>query len=349
MVYGDGMAGLDVTGHGLTHAVTERTAKLAYHDQSGAMNESFSDIMGEMVERSVRGSKDWLIGEDASIGVIRSMQDPTRFGQPDNLRNYTTACADHGGVHNNSGIQNKAYFNIATSINSDRAERIFYRALTVYLSANATFEDGRAATLSAANDLYPGDQVVANGVAGGWNAVGVDGTAQPPASNCGGGGFCFAQASLSGSGLTALSTSGPDASDVISTLYQIRDLVMPNSLAGEHFGSVWEANTARAAQLVLGDGSLQKQAASLMQASAPSLSALADGQGSTVTVTPGLVDSITSLVNGLKSADGGGALTQSLQAQQSLVDLTQLVGLTFDQAVQNLSGPLTAAGITPGA
>src|SRR6185369_6471708 len=90
MVYGNGYASADdVVGHELTHAVTERTAGLFYYMQSGALNESFSDIFGETIDlgSTVGGGNDtlaarWLLGEDLLIGAIRNMSDPTVFGDP---------------------------------------------------------------------------------------------------------------------------------------------------------------------------------------------------------------------------------------------------------------------------
>ena len=124
MVFGDGDgnvfsplgSGLDVVAHELTHAVTQYTANLVYSDQSGALNESYSDVFGVMVDRD-----DWLMGEDVytphtSGDALRSLSNPTLYGQPDNMSNYVNTTRDNGGVHTNSGIPNKAAYNIATAI-----------------------------------------------------------------------------------------------------------------------------------------------------------------------------------------------------------------------------------------
>ena len=181
MVFGDGFAVEDVTAHELTHAVTERTANLEYVWQSGALNESFSDIFGAMVDRA-----DWLMGEDLPIGAIRDLQNPGAFGQPDNMSGWVATCADNQGVHTNSGIFNKAFANVATAIGKNEAERIFYRTLTTpgYLSPQATMEDARGAAIQSAVDLFGSGSAQVNATTSGLAAVGLDGVRQPPANSC---------------------------------------------------------------------------------------------------------------------------------------------------------------------
>lgn len=176
MVYGDGdgstfiplSGALDVVGHELTHAVTERTANLAYENQSGAINESMSDVFGVLIDRD-----DWQIGEDVyTPGIagdaLRDMADPTMGiydpnnpfggGQPAHMDQYANLpndqSGDYGGVHINSGIPNKAFYNVATSIGKAAAEKIYYRALTQYLTQYSNFTDLRNAVLQACSDLY---------------------------------------------------------------------------------------------------------------------------------------------------------------------------------------------------
>jgi bacillolysin len=181
MVFGDGFAVNDVTAHELTHAVTERTANLEYRWQSGALNESFSDIFGAMVDRS-----DWLMGEDLPIGAIRDLENPGAHGQPGNTSGWVATCSDNEGVHTNSGIPSKAFVNVATSIGKGDAERIFYRALTVYLQTQASLEDARSAALQAAEDLFGASSAQMTAVDQGFAGVGLNGSFQPPANNCGG-------------------------------------------------------------------------------------------------------------------------------------------------------------------
>ncbi len=121
MVYGQGYAAADdVVGHELTHGVTEFSSHLNYYYQSGAINESFSDVFGELIDQTNGVGNDtaevkWLLGEDIpGVGAIRDMETPSAYGDPDRMTspNYTADAseADAGGVHTNSGVNNKAAF-----------------------------------------------------------------------------------------------------------------------------------------------------------------------------------------------------------------------------------------------
>ena len=142
MVFGDGdgelfnrfTVSLDIIGHELAHGVTEDEAELMYLNQSGALNESVSDVFGSLVKQYLRGQTadeaDWLIGEglltDAVAGVaLRSMKEPgTAYDdpvlgddiQPAHMDDYVRTTADNGGVHINSGIPNKAFYTAAMSL-----------------------------------------------------------------------------------------------------------------------------------------------------------------------------------------------------------------------------------------
>ncbi len=183
MVYGDGYAVKDVAAHEMTHAVTEHAAQLEYRWQSGALNESFSDIFAAMVDRD-----DWLIGEDLPNGPIRNMQDPTQFDHPGHADDWRAMCGDNEGVHINSGIHNKAYVQVAEAIGKDRAEQIFYRALTVYLGTQSSFEDARSAALQSAADLFGDGGDVYKAVDAGFADVGIDGSFDPGSGGCAGSG-----------------------------------------------------------------------------------------------------------------------------------------------------------------
>jgi Zn-dependent metalloprotease len=182
MAYGDGFAVKDVAAHELTHAVTEHSARLEYRWQSGALNESFSDIFGAMVDRD-----DWLIGEDLPNGPIRNMEDPTQFNHPAHANDWRAMCGDNEGVHINSGIHNKAFVTVAEAIGKETAERIFYRSLTVYLGSQATFEDSRAGALQSATDLFGEDSPETRAVDQGFTSVGINGSFDPGPGGCGGG------------------------------------------------------------------------------------------------------------------------------------------------------------------
>ncbi|MBI4318450.1 MAG: pre-peptidase C-terminal domain-containing protein [Chloroflexi bacterium] len=169
-VFGPGFATKDVVAHEWTHAVTQYTADLIYSYQSGALNESMSDIFGAMVDRD-----DWLMGEDLPIGAIRSMSDPTTYGDPGKVSDsqYYCGTTDNGGVHTNSGVPNHAAYLMSeggtyngrtiSGIGRNATERIFYRALTTYLTSGSDFGDTYNALISSATDLYgAGSAVVSN-------------------------------------------------------------------------------------------------------------------------------------------------------------------------------------------
>jgi Zn-dependent metalloprotease len=175
MFYGNGRSafeplagGLDVAGHELTHGVISNTANLEYKNQSGAVNESFADIFGVMIDRD-----DWTLGEDIvkknvfTSGAMRSLSDPHNGGnnlgdrgyQPKKMSEFYTGSADNGGVHINSGIPNHAYYLIAVAIGKDKAEKIYYRALSEYLTSKSEFLDLRYAVEQSASDLYGATEV----------------------------------------------------------------------------------------------------------------------------------------------------------------------------------------------
>jgi Zn-dependent metalloprotease len=120
MFYGDGFASADdVVGHEMTHGVIQHNANLLYWGQSGAINESLADVMGEIVDHRNPGPGDkptsWTVGEDLPIGAVRDMQKPSRFGQPDAMNSplYVGGIDDNGGVHTDSGVGNKAFYLIS--------------------------------------------------------------------------------------------------------------------------------------------------------------------------------------------------------------------------------------------
>ncbi len=201
MCYGDGgtyfkplAGGLDVAAHEMTHGVTQNTSNLEYQDQSGALNESMSDVFGKLVDTTT-----WQIGptvvKDLTTfpsGALRDMSNPHNGGnpgdpcwQPANMSEYVNTTDDNGGVHVNSGIPNYAFYFVASSIGRPSAGKIWYRAETVYLTHTSQFIDERIATEKAATDLFGSTSNELNAVKKAWDNVGVyenNPTPPPPTS-----------------------------------------------------------------------------------------------------------------------------------------------------------------------
>ncbi len=202
MVFGNAdryAASLDVIGHELTHGVTQNSAMLLYANQSGALNEAFSDIFGEMVEARTIGANDWLIGSQL-MQPIRNMSNPPAFfiggtGHPypgkmsdfiqanDPFLNYFSY-GDYGGVHENSSIINHAYYYLAEgltgAIGIRDAEQIFYQCLTKHLEPQSQFIDARIGCIASAEELFGSGSIQAIKTAQAFDAVEIYGAPAVP-------------------------------------------------------------------------------------------------------------------------------------------------------------------------
>ncbi|MEW6736079.1 MAG: M4 family metallopeptidase [Acidobacteriota bacterium] len=201
MSYGDGdgrtfspLASIDVAGHEITHGLTERTAGLIYRGESGGLNEAISDIMGTAIEwytaqRNPNVQFDWKIGEDIYTpgqagDALRYMDDPTKDNYSvDNYRNYPQQTE----VHGSSGIANNAFYllvnggtnrtsglTVTDGIGMEKGAKIFFRALSFYMTPSTNFKQGREATVRAAADLYGENSLEVQKVREAWTAVGVE-------------------------------------------------------------------------------------------------------------------------------------------------------------------------------
>ncbi|MEV5571402.1 M4 family metallopeptidase [Spirillospora sp. NPDC052269] len=208
MTYGDGdgqqlapLTALDVAAHEMTHGVTSATANLTYSGESGGLNEATSDIMAAAVEFYANNSTEtgnYLVGERVVLPgfgkpALRFMDKPSKDGKsPDNwstdLKNLD--------VHYSSGVANHFYYllsegsgaktingvsydsptadgNAVSGIGRDAATRIWYRALTTYMTSSTDYKAARTATLNAAKDLFGAGSTQYNAVAAAWTAVNV--------------------------------------------------------------------------------------------------------------------------------------------------------------------------------
>ena len=161
MTYCNGLAADDVVGHELTHGVTQSESNLFYYWESGAINESLSDVWGEYVDQTNGAGTDgstynWKIGEDATgIGVIRDMKNPPAYGQPDSMtstyycRSGSCYQYDNGGVHDNSGVNNKAVYlmvnggtfnnRTVTALGWAKTIAVYYEAQTNLLTSGSGY------------------------------------------------------------------------------------------------------------------------------------------------------------------------------------------------------------------
>lgn len=196
MFYGNGRdaffplaAALDVAAHEMSHGVIQNTANLEYQGESGALNESFADVFGVLVDRD-----DWLLGEDVvrqgafPTGALRNMQNPNNGGSRLGDRGWQPAHVDeqyfgdlnNGGVHINSGIVNRAFYLFASNgnVGKARAERVYYKALDRYLTRSSQFIDARLAIVRAAEEEY--GTTVAAAAENAFSAVGIGAGAPTP-------------------------------------------------------------------------------------------------------------------------------------------------------------------------
>ncbi|MFL4950551.1 M4 family metallopeptidase [Streptomyces sp. MMS24-I31] len=209
MTYGDGdgttfgpLVALDVAGHEMTHGVTSKTAALAYSGESGGLNEATSDILGTLVEWYANNASDpgdYLIGEEiirSGFGkpALRFMDKPSKDG---NSADYWSSSVGNLDVHYSSGVANHFAYLLAegsgpktingvsydsptyngstvTGIGRDKLGKIWYRALTVYMTSSTNYAGARTATLNAAKDLYGAGSTEYNAVAAAWSAVNVN-------------------------------------------------------------------------------------------------------------------------------------------------------------------------------
>ncbi len=195
MFYGEGnqyfgsplQKSLDTGGHEMTHGVVQNTANLVYEGQSGALNESFADVFGVLID-----PVNWQLGEDIvnnsfyPSGALRDMSNPNQGGtglsspgwQPAHMNEYqnlpNTQQGDNGGVHINSGIPNHAFYLYANSVGLAKAGATYYRALSEYLTFNSQFIDARLAVVQAATDLYGGNSSEVNAAKSAFDQVGIN-------------------------------------------------------------------------------------------------------------------------------------------------------------------------------
>ncbi|MFD8546596.1 M4 family metallopeptidase [Streptomyces sp. NPDC059649] len=206
MTYGDGegnkkpLTAIDVAAHEMSHGVTSATANLTYSGESGGLNEGTSDIFGTSVEFFAKNDKDlgdYLIGEKIDINgngsPLRYMDKPSKDGQSQDNWDSNTGNLD---PHYSSGVANHFFYLLSEGsgpkeiggvkydsptadgkkvegIGRDKAEKIWFKALTEYMTSNTDYKAAREATKKAATDLYGADSAEVKGVEAAWTGVAV--------------------------------------------------------------------------------------------------------------------------------------------------------------------------------
>lgn len=193
--FGDGdnttspLTTLDIVGHEISHGLTEYSANLIYQDESGALNESFSDIFGTAIEFEQKSNPNWLVGSEIGL-ALRSMSNPGAYGDPDcyNGTNFYVGPFDNGGVHINSGVQNFWFYLLSEggagtndlndayqvdSIGMEKAAQVAFRNLTVYLTQLSDYQEARFFAIRSAVDLFGPCSPEVEAVTDAWYAVGL--------------------------------------------------------------------------------------------------------------------------------------------------------------------------------
>ena len=181
--------------HELTHGVTQFTSRLQGLGEAGALNESFSDMMGTSAEFFFQAAgvgplkADYQLGEDITTpGAVRSMDNPALYGHPDHYSQRYQGPQDAGGIHRNCGLSNQVYYlaieggtNRTSGLgvqgvgggNREQIEKVMYRAFTSMMPSAANFATARAVTIQSARDLYGAGSPAERALVQAWTAVGV--------------------------------------------------------------------------------------------------------------------------------------------------------------------------------
>lgn len=200
------LATYDIAGHEFTHGVDQNSGNLTYERESGALDESFSDIFGLMIERHAKGGiYNWTIGEDANF-TLRDMQMPSNFSQPNWYLNHTNwininGCNpskfnDHCAVHTNSGVQNRYFYLLSNGgtqlgkyvqgVGIEIAAKVTYYSFTNLTGSAETYPLAREHAVAAARILYGKCSFVENQVCRAWSACNIGPYCEPCAivNNC---------------------------------------------------------------------------------------------------------------------------------------------------------------------
>jgi Zn-dependent metalloprotease len=360
---------VDIVGHELTHAYTEKTSGLVGVGESGALNESISDIMGVAIENLKLEEENWEVGEELPTGAFRNIAEPGLYSElegagesnpdPGSLSEWVETCLDNFGIHINSTITSHAFYlavtNLIGLIDPETEEEIGVEEAT-YLAAGlfyggwmeflvnptASLEDARAATLAATKAAYPdiegepSAEYVA--VEAAFEEVGLDGIAQPSMPNCAEKFECSFARALQGQGVHSAS-----AASTLGTLYKARgELALP-SAAGKYFLPLYEANMVRITELVSQDPVLAEMSVDGLAEITPALEGLMDGEGDQFELSEAEMAKIEAALNRLAEDDrlyggaGAGELADLIEAELEWMGLPSYGGMDYESGWERLN------------
>jgi Zn-dependent metalloprotease len=353
MVFGKGYASsLDVVGHELTHAYTEHTIELVPSGQAGALNEAFSDIVGEVIEWEQTESTDWEMGTNVPGGPFRSLKEPGKYKElaeagiskpnPGKLSEWIITCLDNFGMHINSTIVSHAFYLAATSPGMNPLETglVFIEGVTHFLEVpNPTLEVARGAIVKAANAGFGEGSSGAAAVESAFNTVGLNGTAQPPALQ-----DCAIECSFQGALYRQRQSVSPDeAIDMLTTLYKARGQLAMTSTAGDHFLPLYEENMGRITELVTQDPVLAEMTVSGLEEVTPALNGLMEGKGENFELTAEQMGKIEAALERLAEDDrlyGGddaGQLADLIDHELRWLGLPSYAGMDYQSGFARLN------------
>jgi len=335
-----GAATDDIVAHELTHAVTQFTAGLIYQGESGALNESYSDIFGELVDiDTIHGdgsASPWLMGEGSSLGVIRSLANPPAHGDPDRGSNFRCTQFDNGGVHSNSGIPNKAAYLMAeggtfngytvSALGNSMTSGVQYRALTMYLTPVSNFLANYNALQQACADLHGGTSASCVEVGKALLAVEMDAVAACPVQ-------CPLQLAVGGGG----DADPGRGAGLLRTMYGLRTQVLRGTPYGRRLIDLYYAHAVAVTRIVGEDERLRAQLVALVDRFAAGLETLGTNEADTVHLSPHTAALFAAVLRSLEQAEPGSPLALAVRGERERLSPVGLVGSTFSSAWERIN------------
>lgn len=369
MVFGHGFPkALDIVAHEYGHGVIETSSELVDEKQSGALNESFGDIMGEATEWYADGEKepDWLVGSALPGGAIRSLKNPGLFQEllsagdehhdPAKISEWDPTCLDNFGVNINSTVTDHAFYLAATHLEEklgggfgfEEAARFFFEGLTRFLKGNqhATLENARAATLKAVEEVPDNKESVQyKTIEAAFNEVGLNGSAEPAAPVCEP--VCSGAAAME-TAEPATANGSESAAEMLATLYKARGELAQTSVAGAYFMPLYEDHMERISELVSEDPTLAAMTVSGLREATPALEGLIEGEGAKYELSPAEMTKIRAALERLAQDDRlyageeSGVLAELIEKELEWLELPSYGGMTYASGFHHLNSEVEA-------